>query len=844
MPFFPLFFFSSSLHGKGVQYSRSFSLSIEKKTFHESKQVDDAVKPRPSSPEVDVADGAAAAADAAAAALGAPSSSKHRRKKQRREPLVLSPELASGWAALSRDVASVEASSRPLAPGAPAAPPRFAFAEGALVRALRQGRWLLLDEVNLAPADVLERLSCLLDGSAVAVDEGSSPSSSSCSGRGKGHGSGSGWGSLLLAERGDDVPVAAAPGFRLLAAMNPATDAGKRDLPASLRSRFLELYVSEPSSSDDLRALVCAYLAPGFRGGGGRGSGGGGGSGNGRGEATTASNYPPAVAAVGDAVVAFYRAARSAAASGALSDGGGHQPPYNLRTLCRSLEYAARAAPRYGLARALRDGVAAAFEAPLEPKSSAALAALADGHLPPVPAGRGAGARPPEPAPAGSHVAVGDYWLRAGPLLLNGGGGGVGDGGGGDDGGEEDVENPSSSSSSPFVVTPTVKRSLDALARAASLARYPVLLQGPTAAGKTSLVSHLAKLTGHPCVRINNHDATDIADYLGSFRAREDGHLAFCEGPLLAAASRGHWVLLDELNLAPSDVLEALNRLLDGNGEVYVPELAEVVVPAPGFALFATQNPGGGAYGGRKPLSRALRSRFLEVDVGSLPDAELADVVARRCGIPPSHAARLVSAQRALERARFAGGDAFAGRAALVTPRDLLRWASRKAGTYPELAAVGFSLLGERLRERSQREAVAALISREMRVSPPLDVTSENGSSMYAEAGKAGERALALALAEADEGDEKVDLDPTSPAFALRSSLRGLAWTPTLVRAFALVDAAMAAGEPVLLIGDTGSGKTTACQLAAALRGLPLVTVSCSRFTEAADFVGGYRPVR
>ena len=54
----------------------------------------------------------------------------------------------------------------------------------------------------------------------------------------------------------------------------------------------------------------------------------------------------------------------------------------------------------------------------------------------------------------------------------------------------------------------------------------------------------------------------------------------------------------------------------------------------------------------------------------------------------------------------------------------------------------------------------------------------------------------------------------------------------------------MAAAEPVLLIGDTGSGKTTACQLAAALRGLPLVTVSCSRFTEAADFVGGYRPVR
>ena len=471
-----------------------------------------------------------------------------------------------------------------------------------------------------------------------------------------------------------------------------------------------------------------------------------------------------------------------------------------------------------------------------------------------MPAGRGAGNRPAEPLPAGSHVAVGDYWLRAGPLLSSGGGG-EGEAGNGEVGNDDgNSSSSSSSSSSPFVVTPTVKRSLDALARAASLARYPVLLQGPTAAGKTSLVAHLARLTGHPCVRINNHDATDIADYLGSFRAREDGHLAFCEGPLLTAARRGHWVLLDELNLAPSDVLEALNRLLDGNGELYVPELAEVVVPSPGFALFATQNPGGGAYGGRKPLSRALRSRFLEVDVGSLPDAELADVVARRCGVPPSHAARLVAAQRALERARFAlGGDAFAGRAALVTPRDLLRWAARRAGTYRELAEVGFSLLGERLRDAEERGAVAALISRELRVSPPLDVVSDGGNGMYAEAGRRGERALALALAAqaaAEENDNTDDetaaaaADPTSPAFALRSSLRGLAWTPTLVRAFALVDAAVEAGEPVLLVGDTGSGKTTACQLAAALRGLPLVTVSCSRFTEAADFVGGYRPVR
>jgi hypothetical protein len=55
-------------------------------------------------------------------------------------------------------------------------------------------------------------------------------------------------------------------------------------------------------------------------------------------------------------------------------------------------------------------------------------------------------------------------------------------------------------------------------------------------------------------------------------------------------------------------VLEALNRLLDDNRELFVPELQEVVKPHPHFMLFATQNPPG-AYAGRKVLSRAFRSR-------------------------------------------------------------------------------------------------------------------------------------------------------------------------------------------------------------------------------------------
>lgn len=38
----------------------------------------------------------------------------------------------------------------------------------------------------------------------------------------------------------------------------------------------------------------------------------------------------------------------------------------------------------------------------------------------------------------------------------------------------------------------------------------------------------------------------------------------FREGTLVTALRQGHWLVLDELNLAPTEVLEALNRWVLG----------------------------------------------------------------------------------------------------------------------------------------------------------------------------------------------------------------------------------------------------------------------------------------
>ncbi|KDD74936.1 hypothetical protein H632_c977p0, partial [Helicosporidium sp. ATCC 50920] len=657
-------------------------------------------------------------------------------------PSTLSASLAAEWEAFAVDVVAAEAALLASQGGF-----AFAFVEGVLVSALKQGWWLLLDELNLAPPEALERAAGILEG---------------------------GQGSLVLAERGDVESVPRHPNFRLFAAMNPSTDAGKRDLPSSMRSRFTELWVAEPDSREDLAALVARYL-------------------------------PGAGAAVVSAAVDFYVEVKREAES-SLEDGAGHRPTYSLRTLCRALEYVAVAAPLYGLPRALCDGFDMSFATQLSAEGLGRLRALMERTLLGGSSLQGV-QRAAVPAPSPRHVAFEQFWVERGPLPL-------------------ETERPASDqAASPpkFVHTPSVARHLRNLARAVLLRSYPILLQGPTSSGKTSLIAHLAARTGHGFVRINNHEQTDLQEYVGRYVGDAQGRLVFAEGALVRAMRRGDWVVLDELNLAPTEVLEALNRLLDANRELFVPELQETVRPHPHFMLFATQNPPG-IYAGRKTLSRAFRSRFLEILVDDIPDEELATILEQRCVIPPSYAKKMVAVKGELQWQR-AASNVFAGRHGFITARDLFRWAGRGADSYDQLAANGFAVLGERLRAREERDLVERVLQQQLRAK--LDL----------------QEACLLQDERLDSCARASSSSPTTGA-VLERLVRGMVWTKPMRRMHALLTRCLEAVEPALLVGETGTGKTTVCQVAAARRGQRLHILNCNQHTETSDFLGGFRPNR
>lgn len=604
----------------------------------------------------------------------------------------------------------------------------FDFVEGSLVKSVRNGDWLLLDEINLATPETLESIADLL-----SEDHRN----------------------LLLSEKGEIECVRAHPQFRIFGCMNPSTDVGKKELPQGIRSRFTELYVHSPDEDiQDLLMIIDKYIGA----------------------------YSLADEWCGNDIAQLYLEAKRLSENNEIVDGANQRPHFSIRTLTRTLVYVCDIVSVYGLRRSLFEGFCMSFLTLLDLKSETKLKQVIEKYT----IARLGNARsvlsqvPPAP-PGGNHVPFKQYWMERGS--------------------NEPKDQPH------YIMTPFVEKNMLNLVRASSGRRFPVLIQGPTSSGKTSMIRYLATITGHEFVRINNHEHTDLQEYLGTYVSDPSGKLVFREGVLVEALRKGHWIVLDELNLAPTDVLEALNRLLDDNRELFIPETQETVKPHPHFMLFATQNPPG-IYGGRKILSRAFRNRFLELHFDEIPESELEVILRERCQIAPSYAGKIVEVYRQLSVQRQST-RLFEQKNSFATLRDLFRWAQRDAVGYEQLAANGYMLLAERVRRSEEKRVVRDVIEKVMKVR--LDM-----QSYYANL----------------ENSQLMEM-PGS-----------VIWTKAARRLAVLVSTALQQNEPVLLVGETGCGKTTMCELLARFSQKKLVSVNAHQNTETGDLLGAQRPLR
>lgn len=111
------------------------------------------------------------------------------------------------------------------------------FWEGVIPNAMRHGLWVVLDEVNLAEPQVLERLNPVLE---------TPPSLVLAENKGERYGA------------GGDVPLA--DSFRIFATMNPAEYAGRSVLSPAFRDRWAMWTFLESPGRDELRAMLARLV--------------------------------------------------------------------------------------------------------------------------------------------------------------------------------------------------------------------------------------------------------------------------------------------------------------------------------------------------------------------------------------------------------------------------------------------------------------------------------------------------------------------------------------------------------------------------------------------------------
>lgn len=161
----------------------------------------------------------------------------------------------------------------------------------------------------------------------------------------------------------------------------------------------------------------------------------------------------------------------------------------------------------------------------------------------------------------------------------------------------------------PYTFLPHTLHLIDGI-----LAADHQLLFGPTGVGKTSLVLQIAARIKQPVVRVNLNGQVSVSDLVGSIGLSKDGTV-WNDGALPRAMRNGYWLVLDEIDFGPPDVLSLLYPVLEAKPRLCLKEHnGEVVEAHPNFRVFATGNSIGGdrdgVYAGTQPINAALLNRF------------------------------------------------------------------------------------------------------------------------------------------------------------------------------------------------------------------------------------------
>ncbi|MFH0790155.1 MAG: AAA family ATPase, partial [Candidatus Omnitrophota bacterium] len=563
----------------------------------------------------------------------------------------------------------------------------FQWVYGKLVDAMEKGYWILLDELNLAEPEILERINSLLDddGSLVITElenETWLPQAVYLKklirkvaemireGR-RG-------GLLILRNEAESILRKEGfrkinPNFRLFTAMNPERYCGRNRISIAMRNKLTEIWVSGIMESSELKEIVSFYLGV----------------------------IPERDKVVG-VMVDFYEKMQIAGEGEVFTGGGVEQYQFSIRELKVWAKYIRTYYEKLGLWASVISGAIYIYydrlstvtdqdkfkellltvavpgvKKHIEQFTSFAVSRDNEGNL---------------------NIKGGFVNILNTSILVNVN--------------EETKEYVSDPEQTVLVSTAATLINLEKVARSVLLNEPPLLI-GPTGAGKTSLIRYLAFLTGNKFKRFNLNVQTEKGDFIGSHKPGKDGNFVWEDKILVDAMKKGYWLVLDEINLAPSQVIERINSLLDDDGFLVITEhcgeiylkysefqrrknalkqkflkegltgdsaekkaLEEMAKKQyyqihKDFRLFATMNPS--EYAGRQVFSPALMNRFRVKWIDELPLPDIRIVICGKYGFVPDFVDQMLNVYTRI-RLEIEKADV---ENECYTIRHLLRWSKR-----------------------------------------------------------------------------------------------------------------------------------------------------------------------